>query len=181
MTGLREYAATHRNSVGTPIQAVQKVQPVQRIQRVQHARTAQNAPQGQPDILLKICERQQQATKESGQSMRAILTGLQRGENIYCLFVTATKCISDITGNQLFTEQAERDIMQIYGQALNLPEPLTAEREAVLERLERLKAYSRAHPDDPQGRNLQAAIKAHEQRAAAITDELRAMAQRKTE
>jgi hypothetical protein len=114
---------------------------------------------------LEVYKTYQNNIKAAGQLQTEILKGVKGGESIYTLFLKAAKAISFMTSDSLFYSQLQEDITTIYGAGLLEPMPLQMELTAIQERLRRLKE---AEIREPQNRNIQAAIKAHEQRAGEI-------------
>jgi len=64
---------------------------------------------------IEIYNAYQTAIGRAGQLTSDITKGIQEGQNIYNLFLKAVKCISLITGDEVFYEQAKKDIQAVYG------------------------------------------------------------------
>ncbi|NCA67980.1 MAG: hypothetical protein EOM87_07955 [Clostridia bacterium] len=120
---------------------------------------------------LEVYGTYQNNIKVSGTLQAEILKGARNGESIYSLFLKAAKAISLMTSNSTFYSQLQADITAIYGAGLLEAIPLEMELTAVQERLQRLRE---AETREPQKASIQAAIKAHEQRA----EQLQALLQR---
>ena len=114
---------------------------------------------------LEVYKAYQNNIKAAGQLQAEILKGAKSGESIYTLFLKAAKAISLMTSNNLFYSQLQDDITAIYGAGLLETIPLQMELTATQERLRRLRE---AETREPQNRNIQAAIKAHEQKERQI-------------
>lgn len=114
---------------------------------------------------LEVYRTYQSNIKAAGQLRAEILKGAKNGESIYTLFLKAAKAISLMTSDSLFYSQLQDDITAIYGAGLLETIPLQMELTATQERLQRLRE---AETREPQSRNIQAAIKAHEQRAGEL-------------
>ena len=120
---------------------------------------------------LEVYGTYQNNIKISGTLQAEILKGARNGESVYSLFLKAAKAISLMTSNSTFYSQLQADITAIYGAGLLEAIPLEMELTAVQERLQRLRE---AETREPQKASIQAAIKAHEQRA----EQLQALIQR---
>jgi hypothetical protein len=114
---------------------------------------------------LEVYRAYQSNIKAAGQLQAEILKGAKIGESVYTLFLKAAKAISLMTSNKLFYSQLHDDITTIYGAGLLETIPLQMELTATQERLRRLKE---AEIREPQNRNIQAAIKAHEHKAKQL-------------
>jgi hypothetical protein len=114
---------------------------------------------------LEVYGTYQNNIKASGQLQAEILKGTRNGESVYSLFLKAAKAISLMTSNSTFYSQLEADITAIYGAGLLEAIPLEMELTGLQERLQRLRE---AETREPQKANIQAAIKAHEQRAEQL-------------
>lgn len=106
--------------------------------------------------------REQQENIRRAKQLRAdINKGVQAGEPIYKLLLTAIECISLMTGEKLFYDMNKDNLQTIYG-ALGEPEAIEVERQEVQQRLNKLNAaYEREEATDAKQR-IQNAIKAHQ-------------------
>lgn len=94
-----------------------------------------------------------------------ILKGLKEGRSICRLFLQSCEIISLMTGESLFYNTVKADILEIYGEGLAQPEPLSLEIQETRDRLERLTA---AAEKDPAGQRITGAIKAHRERLSYL-------------
>ena len=69
-----------------------------------------------------------------------------------------------MTGNREFYQQAEADLLTIYGFALQEPEAAAIEADKIRQRLHRLEQAAEQTKDDRERGNIAAAIRAHRQR-----------------
>lgn len=110
--------------------------------------------------------------KASSQLQTEILKGLQRGEDIYTLFLKAVKAISLMTSNKPFYTQSEGDLIAIYGKGLQQSKPLELELEQLQGRLQRLRDARSREPEADSRARIERAIKAHEAQEAQITTQI---------
>lgn len=102
----------------------------------------------------------QENIKRAGELRTAILKGLDAGENPYRLLYMAAECIGRMTGEtKAFAETVKGRITEIYGDGLHDPQAAALELDDVRVRLKMLR-----RPELEYTRNLDAAIRAHEQR-----------------
>lgn len=120
------------------------------------------------DRSLAIYKEYQQNTKTSSQLQNDILKGLKAGEDIYSLFLKATKAISLMTSNSVFYSQTEEDLKAIYGRGLQEKPPLQIELEEVQERLQRLREAEKREQASDSKERIQRAIQAHENKATEL-------------
>ena len=108
---------------------------------------------------LAVGYREQQENIRRAKQLRAdINKGVQAGEPIYRLLLTAIECISLMTGEKLFYDMNKENLQTIYG----ILGEIEIERQEVYQRLNNLKAaYEREEAADAK-RRIQNAIKAHE-------------------
>lgn len=111
---------------------------------------------------LEIYRNYLENQKASGQLQAAILKGIQAGEPLYSLFLQAARAISLMTGDQVFYNQVEADILAIYGAGLLQAEPLRKDLEDTRERLQRLRKSQERERDPDTRERIKAAISAHE-------------------
>lgn len=90
-----------------------------------------------------------QANIKAGYELQTEITkGVQQGEDIYVLFLKATKIISLMTGNDVFHQIASRSIKEIYKKVQDEnPHERTLQRSR--ERLARCEEQLRYNPHDP--------------------------------
>ena len=119
------------------------------------------------DRSLAIYKEYQQNTKTSSQLQNDILKGLKAGEDIYSLFLKATKAISLMTSNSVFYRETEENLKAIYGIGLQEKPPLQMELAALEDRLFHLEEATLWSTGDELLR-IQKAIQAHEERATEI-------------
>ena len=111
-----------------------------------------------------VLARYQNATMEAGSLRNDILKGVRSGEGIYSLFLKAVKVIALTTGNSLYYDQIEQDLLAIYGAGLHEQEPLQIEKEATQKRLEKLLEAEKTETQADTRERIQAAIRAHRKR-----------------
>jgi hypothetical protein len=121
--------------------------------------------------VLRIWERYRENRKKAHILEIEITKGIQKGVTPVELLLKACKAISCMTGTEAFYTQAERDIYGVYGQILKDPQALQAERKAVYDRLDKLKAALSERPPT-EAKRIRTAIKAHEERAQEIQQAL---------
>lgn len=137
------------------------------LQRAQERRTEEQ------ERALQICREYQENIKKSCSAQTFILKGIKAGENPYKLLLAACECIGRLTSNRAFKEQASADIEAIAGKGLLQPDALEIELEGIQRRLEMMtRPELEAEPEDSR-RRIDAAIRAHQQRAGEIEKILR--------
>ena len=119
------------------------------------------------DRSLAIYKEYQQNIKTSSQLQNDILKGLKAGEDIYSLFLKATKAISLMTSNSVFYRETEENLKAVYGIGLQEKPPLQMELATVEDRLFHLEEATLWSTGDELLR-IQKAIQAHEERATEI-------------
>lgn len=119
------------------------------------------------DRSLAIYREYQQNIKTSSQLQNDILKGLKAGEDIYSLFLKATKAISLMTSNSVFYRETEENLKAIYGIGLQEKPPLQMELATVEDRLFHLEEATLWSTGDELLR-IQKAIQAHEERATEL-------------
>lgn len=143
-------------------QDLDRDRPSPTLQRAQERRTEEQ------ERALQICQTYQDNIKASGSAQTFILKGIQAGENPYKLLLAACECIGRLTSNRAFKEQASADIEAIAGKGLLQPDALEIELEGIQRRLEMMtRPELEAEPEDSR-RRIDAAIRAHRQRAGEI-------------
>lgn len=143
---------------------------------------ASKAPEGQELAYIKLTRekegrarlqevvyRDYQSNIKKSEGLRTqILKGAVTGEAPIALLLKACQCISSMTGDRIFSEQVEKDLKAIYGEALLETEPLEWELDEVKKRLDRLQqALQRGlAPEDRQ--RVERAIEAHRKKAREL-------------
>lgn len=121
---------------------------------------------------LAMYSEYQNNIREAGQLRSELLKGTRAAEDSLSLLVKACKAIFLMTGDRLFYEQIEADVIAIYGAGLLEPKPLELELERTQDRLERLlQAEQRETQADTKAR-ITAAIKSHKNRITELEDKL---------
>lgn len=147
---LREFA---RNQQSEPqeIRPAAPALPLQRQQEHEKAVTASAA-----DAYRQY----QENIRRAGGLRTDIIRGLEAGENPYKLLYLAAECIGSMTGEtKVFADAVKGRITEIYGDALQVPQAAALELDDVRARLAMLR-----RPELKHTRNIDAAIRAHEQR-----------------
>lgn len=117
---------------------------------------------------LNMYKDYQNNIKAAGQLRAELLKGTRAAEDSISLLLKATKCISLMTGDKLFYEQIEKDIISIYGLGLGEPAAVNKELEAVEARLDKLKTAVLREEQAESKARITAAIKSHEKRKAYL-------------
>lgn len=182
-TGLFEETSTTQPEPPEPLLAENKynyttepkkptTEPTEGLEGIAPLQRQANAHKAELERARAAYKAYQDNIKTSCQLKADILQGIQRGENIYPLFLQAIKAISFMTSDTLFYTQAEQDLIVIYGKGLDLSPPLELELEKVQERLRRLRdaASSEKEPDSKE--RLKRAIEAHEKQAVQLTKQI---------
>lgn len=114
------------------------------------------------DRAREVYKSYQNNIRAAGNLRADILKGLRAGEAAEGLLLKACKTISLMTGDTVFSKQAEQDLIAIYGEGLGAEKPLEYKLNQVQKRLENMQqAIERGlEPDDK--RRVKAAIAAHE-------------------
>lgn len=110
----------------------------------------------------------QENIKKSGMLRTDILKGLQQGENVYILLLKAMKCISLMTGDNLFYTQGKEDIKAVYGLGVEQGQALELELQEVKDRLQLLSRPELQNEPEESRRRINTAIKQHKERIARI-------------
>ena len=127
----------------------------------------------------EVCQAYQDNIREAGQIQTDIIKGLQAGEGLPGLFLKACESISRTTGNTLFYEKVEAELLSIYGIALHNVEPLQIELQQVQDRLVRLQQAVEQEQYQQYKQNIQQAIEEHKAREQAIKTLLETTAKEK--
>ena len=120
------------------------------------------------DRAREVYKSYQNNIRAAGNLRADILKGLRAGEAAEVLLLKACNIISLMTGDTLFTKQAEQDLIAIYGDGLGEEKPLEYKLEQVQKRINNMqKAIERGlGPDDKM--RVEAAIAAHKTEANRI-------------
>lgn len=144
-------------------------------------KTASTAPEEPKRAYMKLTReqrdraRQQEAYRGYQTNIRnaetlktEILRGSGSGEEPAALLLKACKCISSMTGENLFCEQVERNLKTIYGEALLDPIPLEWELDEVRKRLDRLRQAMQEETRTEDRQRIARAIEANKVRAMRL-------------
>lgn len=110
---------------------------------------------------LEVYKKYQESAKASAHLQRAILNGLENGEDIYSLFLLAAKAVSAATSNNAFYSQVESALMAIYGRGLREKPPLQMELQGARKRLQRLLEAEQMEQMPDSRERIHRAIEAH--------------------
>lgn len=124
--------------------------------------------------FLEFYKSYQENIKASGNLRAEILKGVQAGEDITTLFLKASKYISLMTGDKLFNEQIEKDIVAIRGWGLAENIPLELDLDKVKKRLDRLTEALCREVEPDAREHIERAIKTHEEKITHIETLLKA-------
>lgn len=112
----------------------------------------------------------QENIRRSGTLQSDILKGLAEGEDIHSLFLKAVEAVALMTNNNQLLQQAESDIVTVYGVGQGQAQPLRQELEAVEKRLFNLEESLLWWTDQDEQRRIQRAIDAHQRRAEKLRE-----------
>lgn len=98
--------------------------------------------------------------------------GLKTGEDIYPLFLKAVKSISLMTGDTTFYDIVKKDLLAIYGVALEKPPVLQIELNEVQARLDKLRQAAEREQDTDDIARIKTAIQYHERAAEQIKSKI---------
>jgi len=108
--------------------------------------------------------------REAGDLRSQILKGSREGEAPIALFLKACECISQMTGEKLFSEQVEQDLKAIYGEALLEPIPVEWEKNEVKNRLDRLQQALERTTEQADRDRIERAIQAHREKLRELEE-----------
>lgn len=172
---LRQYAAEQQAAVNAAIDTMTAQKPVEAHVNVINVNGASTPPSAESvtEALQKrvaaIYKAQQQAIQATGQKTTELLKGIQRGENIYKLFLQAIEIIGLMTGDTVIHNQAAEDIKTVFGVGLLEPYPLQMELEEIRQRINKLsEATERADQLDDSLKRIYNAIAQHKTRERQI-------------
>ena len=112
----------------------------------------------------------QENIRRSGTLQSDILKGLAEGEDIHSLFLKAVEAVALMTNNNQLLQQAESDIVTVYGVGQGQAQPLRQELEAVEKRLFNLEESLLWWTDQDEQRRIQRAIDAHRRKAEKLRE-----------
>lgn len=113
----------------------------------------------------------QEAILKAGQLRDKITKGVQEAKEPLFLLLQAIECISLITGDNLYLEQNEANLIAIYGIGLQHTAPLKLELEQVTGRLTMLNRSQLTQTETTETlQRIKTAIKAHERRQAELIE-----------
>lgn len=134
---------------------------------------------GDRQYYAEVCQTYQNNIKETNQIQTDIIKGLQAGADLPGLLLKACEAISKTTGNTLFYEKVEAELLSIYGIALHNVEPLQIELEHIQNRLNRLQVAVSLDCNQEHRQNIQQAIDRHKAREQEIITLLGTIAKEK--
>lgn len=117
-----------------------------------------------------IYKEYQNNIKKAEQLRIELLKGIKVADDSLKLLLKACKCISLMTGDNLFFEQVENNIVNIYGIGLKEPEPIKTELEKVRKRLQKLREVEQKEKQEETRACIAFAIKSHEKREIYLQD-----------
>lgn len=97
------------------------------------------------DRAKDVYKAQGAASSKCAELRTEIVKDIRGGKEPEGVLLKAIECISLITGDTAFREEARRDIVNVYGWGLDKAAPLRQEREEIRGRLKRLNAAVEAH------------------------------------
>lgn len=103
----------------------------------------------------------QRNIRASSQLQTDIIKGLEAGEDIYLLFLKATRAIANMTGNEAYYTQTKQSLISIYGEALKEQTPLKLELKTVRDRLTKLERAESGTAETDSKKRIARAIKVH--------------------
>lgn len=174
LEALKQYAAEQNQATQAEIEKLVKNNAVKR--PTSHLKTIgntkplvskENVTEALQERLAGTYREHQENIRQAGQLRADINKGVQAGEPIYKLLLTAIECISLMTGEKLFYDMNKDNLQTIYG-ILGEPEVIEVERQEVKQRLKNLMAaYEREEQADAKQR-IKNAIKAHQYKLEKI-------------
>lgn len=134
-------------------------------------REAERQRQTQQKYIEGIRE-QSEARRRAGELRKKILIGVRSGENIADLFLTASECISLMTGDNTFYRQIEADIKTIYGDISKDKNVLQIQLKETEKRLKRIEDSIEAEQDIIRKNVLMDSARRHRSKIEEIRDSL---------
>ena len=108
----------------------------------------------------------------AGQLTTDIIKGLNTGQDIYDLFLMATKAIGCMTGDNYIYNHAKETIKTIYGYVLEQSTPLKIELAAVSDRLCSLEEAALWADEPGEKQRIENAVKWHRKRQAELVGKI---------
>ena len=99
----------------------------------------------------------------ASEAKNAILKGIDKGESLCVLLLTAAEAIARTTNDSVFASVVRRKLVEVRGLGLGDPEALDMERQAIEQRLDNLRAALEREQGTEQESGIKWAIRAHEQ------------------
>lgn len=104
----------------------------------------------------------------ASEAKNAILKGIDKGESLCALLLTAAEAIARTTNDSVFASVVRRKLVEVRGLGLGDPEALDVERQAIEQRLDNLRAALERERGTEQESGIKWAIRAHEQERQRI-------------
>lgn len=104
----------------------------------------------------------------ASEAKNAILKGIDKGESLCALLLTAAEAIARTTNDSIFASVVKRKLVEVRGLGLGDPEALDVERQAIEQRLDNLRAALERERGTEQESGIKWAIRAHEQERQRI-------------
>lgn len=104
----------------------------------------------------------------ASEAKNAILKGIDKGESLCVLLLTAAEAIARTTNDSVFASVVRRKLVEVRGLGLGDPEALDVERQAIEKRLDNLRAALERERGTEQESGIKWAIRAHEQERQRI-------------
>ena len=99
----------------------------------------------------------------ASEAKNAILKGIDKGESLCVLLLTAAEAIARTTNDSVFVSVVRRKLVEVRGLGLGDPEALDMERQAIEQRLDNLRAALEREQGTDRESGIKWAIRAHEQ------------------
>ena len=113
------------------------------------------------DRARDVYKAYQDNIKAAGNMRANILKGVAAGEPAEILLLQACRIISAMTGDRLFSEQVEKDLIAVYGYGQQAAGALQMELEQVQSRLHNMQQALQMETDPDSRQRIEKAIKAH--------------------
>lgn len=110
----------------------------------------------------------QRNIRASSQLQTEITKGLEAGEDIYLLFLKATRAIANMTGNEAYYTQTKQSLISIYGEALKEQTPLKLELKNARDRLTKLERAESGTAEADTRERIARAVKAHKKKIETL-------------
>ena len=152
------YTAEPEQAAAVPLPEQDNTEAIKKLQ------VKANLEKREQATYQQICGKYQENTRKAGQAKADILKGLQAGEDIHTLFLQACECISAMTGEDVFKEQAAEYIKKVYGFAFLQKKPLEMELQEVKDRVLKICAAIDRETNADTVSTLQSVLWGHIQR-----------------